>query len=242
MLEMSDRDLKVAYKHAYEMLHNTSQAHPGRYKVLDSVMDMYRACNAELLLRYLLYDLDIPNLKTNLDLMRMIETKRKEMNVENTDYITTIFNGMPKVFENLTINDLLAACFDKLGIINRKLISDKFILSQGIWLTNEEKEQLTEYDEEGNPIDKKEVIKTRLFLNSNADLHFTTKGLTYTEFRSLVQIDQFPKVSKLSTTTLKALRDKVLLLVANSIQWHIDKWERIIKQLQEVAARRNIEL
>ncbi len=64
----------------------------------------------------------------------------------------------------------MSACFDRLDVINRKMISDKFIISQGIWLTEDEKKELTEYDENGQLRKYLDVIKERLFLNDNIRL------------------------------------------------------------------------
>ena len=57
---------------------------------------------------------------------------------------------MDPIYEKVTITKLMDACFDKLDVLNRKMITDKFILSQGIWLTNEEKLDLTETDKNGH--------------------------------------------------------------------------------------------
>ena len=43
-----------------------------------------------------------------------------------------LHENLPKEFETITLDLLLSACLDQLDIINRKMISDNFILSQGI--------------------------------------------------------------------------------------------------------------
>lgn len=68
-----------------------------------------------------------------------------------------------------------------------------------------------------------EVIKDRLCLNPEIKLRVNPTGLSYTEFRSLVQLPALPKISTLSTITLKTLRDKVLLLLDNDLDYHINK-------------------
>ena len=74
---------------------------------------------------------------------------KKSNNLADTDSVTTLFSHLPKEFESVTLDLLLSACLDQLDLINRKMISDNFILSQGIWLTEAEKVDLTEYDENG---------------------------------------------------------------------------------------------
>lgn len=87
--------------------------------------------------------------KTNKDILDYILAAKKQYDASDSDYITVIITGVPPVYEKVTINDLLNSCFDKLDVINKKMISDKFILSQGIWLTDDEKKELTEYESDG---------------------------------------------------------------------------------------------
>ena len=94
-------------------------------------------------------DCNIDTLKTNRDLLTFISNYKKEYNLELTDSVSKIFDGLPPIFESVTFDKLMTACFDKLDVINKKLISDKFIIDQGIWLTNSEKEELTEYTDNG---------------------------------------------------------------------------------------------
>lgn len=112
------------------------------------------------------------------------------------------------------------ACFDKLNVLNKKMITDKFILAQGIWLTDEEKIELTEV---GKARNRMEVIKERLCLNPDIKLRVSPTGLSFTEFRSLVQLSSLPKISSLTTIALKTLRDKILLLLDNDLDYHINK-------------------
>ena len=121
------------------------------------------------------------------------------------------------------------------------MISDKFILSQGIWLTDDEKKELTEYEPDGTMRKWLDVVKERLFL-TNVRLRIDQKGLSYSEFRSLVQMDKLPKISSLSTATLKLLRDKILLLLDGDLNYHIDKWTTIKEQIEKVAEYKGITL
>jgi hypothetical protein len=108
-------------------------------------------------------------------------------------------------------------------------------------LTNDEKQDLTEYDENGRIRNYMEVIKERLFLN-NIRLYINESGLSYTEFRSLIKLEPFGKVSEVPTNTLKLLRDKILPLLDINIDYHITKWVEIKEQLEKVAEYKNITL
>jgi len=73
-------------------------------------------------------------------------------------------------------------------------------------------------------------------------LRIDQKGLSYAEFRALVQLGDSPKFSVLPTTTLKLLRDKIFLLLDNDLNYHIDKWNTIKDQILKVAEYKNINL
>lgn len=86
-----------------------------------------------------------------------------------------------------------------------------------------------------------DVIRERLILN-NVKLRIDRKGLSYSEFRSLVKLDQYPKISSLPTATLKLLRDKILLLLDYDLNYHINKWETLMQNLVKVAEKKGYKL
>lgn len=191
-------------------------------------------------MRFMIHDSNV-GFTTNKDLFDYIVAAKKQYDATDADSITTIVTGVPSIYERITIGQLLDACFDKLGTFNKKLLSDKFILSQGIWLTEDEKKELTEYEPDGTMRKWLDVVKERLFL-VNVRLRIDQKGLSYSEFRSLVQMDKLPKISSLSTATLTLLRDKILLLLDGDLNYHIDRWMDIISQLKKVAEYKGITL
>lgn len=241
MIDMDEVALQKAYTHCNDMLFNRNQYSPGRWQIKKNIQKIYDNCNAELFVRYLLHDCDISSIRTNKDLFELISLHRKENGVVNSDYITTIFKSVPTVYEKVTIENLLDACLDKLDVLNRKIISDKFIINQGIWLTNDEKEELTEYDDQGKFRNRLDVIKERLVLN-NVRLRIDPKGLSYTEFRSLIKLEPFTKISDLPTVTLKLLRDKVLLLLDNDIDHSIEQWTELKEEIEKIAEDKGYEL
>ena len=190
------------------MLYNKNKCNPGKYVIQNNIKNLYNNCNAELFLRYILYECDIPALKTNKD---------------------------------VTIKSLVRACLECLEPINKNIISDKFILSVGIWLTDEEKEDLTEYDEKGNKRYFFDVIKERLFLK-NVKLRIDVNGLTYNEFRSLMLLKNRTKMSNATTELLYLLRDKMLLLLNNDLSYHINKWLDLKNKIQKVCDYKKIKL
>lgn len=238
MMNLSAKQLQKIYNHAQDMLYNKSYKTLGKYEVKKNIQSTNTKCNAELFLRYILYDLDNFPLKTNRDVLEYLNSQRIQGAADQTS-ITDIFGTVPREFINLTLVDLIKACL-KAESFNKKLISDKFILAQGIWLTNSEMQNLTEYDENGNKRKYLEVMKERLFVKGN--LKVVPNGLSYADFRALINLDNYPKISDLPTSTLKLLRDRILLLLDNDIDWHIQKWLKLKENIERVATEKGFKL
>ena len=244
MIDMPADQLQEAAKHCYEMLYNETSYNVGRIIVRKNIHSIWDSCNAELFARHLLYECN-EGFKSRKDILDCINNFRANADGDILDLsVNTIFNGLPPIYEKVTIRRLMDACFDKLDVFNRKIINDKFLLYQGIWLTNQEKNDLTEKDENGVMRDRKEVICERLGLNkiNPKMLRFNPTGLSYAEFRSIVQLSPLTKVTSLPSTTLETLRDKILLLLDNDLDHHINKWNTLLKNCKAVAEKRRIPL
>lgn len=241
LLDMSKEELQKIYNHANDMLYNTNKYTPGKLQVKKNIRTLISHCNAELLKRYILHECNIDILKSPIEVVQFIRDNKKSNNLADTDSVTTLFSHLPKEFESVTLDLLLSACLDQLDLINRKMISDNFILSQGIWLTEAEKVDLTEYDENGQVRPWMEVIKERLLL-PNIKLRVDPRGFSYAEFRSLIHLTPLPKISSLPTDTLRLLRDKVFILLDADTDYHINKWEIIKSNIEKVAEYKKISL
>lgn len=243
MIDMPADQLVSAARHCYEMLYNNGKKEIGRLIVRKNIHSIWNSCNAELFSRYLLYECNV-GFKSRKDILDCINNFRNSADFDILDHsVSLIFDGIRPIYEKVTIRNLMDACFDKLDIFNRKIINDKFLFSQGIWLTNEEKKELTEKDSKGVMRDRREVICERLSLTINPMmLRFNPRGLTYSEFRSMVQLSPTNKISSLPSSTLETLRDKILLLLDNDLEHHINKWNTLLKNCQTVAERRKIPL
>ena len=241
LLDMSPDELQKVYNHTTDMLYNTNKYTPGKLQVKKNIRTLISHCNAELLKRYIIHECSIDILKSPIEIIQFIRDSKKANNLTDTDSVTTLFNHLPKEFESITLDLLLSSCLDQLDIINRKMISDNFILSQGIWLTDSEKFDLTEYDSNGQIRPWMEVIKERLIL-PNIKLRVDPKGFSYSEFRSLIHLSPLPKISSLPTDTLRLLRDKVFILLDADTDYHIAKWEEIKSNIEKVAEYKKITL
>lgn len=238
LMDISQNELKRYHRHCEQMLTNRDIYKPGKLVIRENIQKCWDSCNAELFARYLMHDRET-DIKTNKDLLDFINVQRKANNVDVEDSISVLFTGLPPIYEKVTVGKLMDVCFDKLDVLNKKMITDKFIIAQGIWLTDEEKQELTELETGGKIRNRMEVIKERLCLNPDIRLRVSPTGLSFAEFRALIQLSDLPKISSLSTIALKTLRDKVLLLLDNDLDYHINKWMKIKKDIERVAEYKN---
>ena len=238
LMDMSADELKKCYQHCYEMLYNNSHRRVGRVIMKSNIQKCWNACNTELFVREL-YAMESSPIKTNKDLLEFVNAMRKEYSLSGNSSISELFNNLDPVYESIKLNDLLDASFDRLGTVNRKIVTNQFIYSIGIWLTDEELRDLTEYDDSGKIKDRREVIKDRLFIAPNVRLRLNSDGFSYAELRTLIQMGDFPKIASLPTVALKALRDKALLLLDSDVDYHIAKWTSLLNDVKRVAEYKN---
>lgn len=235
LVDMSQDELQRIFNHTNDMLFHNSDGKYGKIRVKENIRKQYNSCNTELLRRCIVYDMGLELIKSNKDLLDYINQHKKINGITNEDNIDVLFSNIPTIFSKLTVGDLLRACLDSLEPINRKLITDDFILSMGIYLTKEEKQELTEYDQNGKFIPWLTVAKERLFINPKIDLKIIPTGLTYNELRSLINLDGRTRVSTLPTVTLELLRDRILLMLENNIEYHINKWSDMRNKILKIA-------
>ena len=231
---MNEAELQKVYNHTLDMLYRKSDYKFGKLEVRKNIQKIHTSCCAELLHRYIQHELAIDVFKTNKNILDFINRFKEQNGVTNEASITVMFEGLPKEFETLTIGDLLKACLDSLEPVNRRLISNDFIMSLGIWLTEAEKKDLTEYDARGKLRPWLQVMKERLFITSGFFKVIPT-GLTYSELRSLLNLEPRSRVSSIPSDTLRLLRDKILLMLDNDLEYHIKKWFTIKEQIEQVA-------
>ena len=232
-MDMSAAELQKCYTHALDMLYRTTNYKFGKYEVRKNIRRIETACNAELLHRFIRYELNTDIFKTNRDILDYINKFKEANGLTNESSITTMFDGLPKEYESLCIGDLVKACLDNLEPINRRLISNEFIMSLGIWLTDEDKKDLTEYDSHNKLRPWLQVMKERLFIDGGF-FRITPSGLSYPELRA--------KVSTVPSATLRLLRDKILLMLDQDLEYHIKKWSDLQHKIEEVAKYKGWEL
>ena len=114
------------------MLYNANPWFPGKYTVRENIHKTWDSCNTELFVRFLLHECNT-DIKTKKDILDYINVQRSKYDTDIlNESITILFDSLNPIFSSITVNRLMDACFDKLDILNKKMITDQFILAQGI--------------------------------------------------------------------------------------------------------------
>ncbi len=249
LIDATAEQLKTFYNHCQTMLYNRDKKNPGRYVLLDMIKQQRDNCNSELFLRYLETGDDTSGrkpyprfsyfqaLKTFLNNNKEVLPKSKW----STTPITVITN-VPVEFSELTIDQVYKTLSDDIGIFDKKHLTINFITKLGLWFSAQEMKELTEKDEKtGETINRLDVVKMRLGLRNNIKLKVNQKGLSYKEFRAMINL-RSAKYSELTTYQLTILRDKILFKLEEQIEHHISQWEEHIRQIELVAKEKGINL
>lgn len=233
LVDCTEEELRGFYGHCQSMLYNTNKDYPGRYVVLDIIKDQRQRCNAELLLRWLEQEKNMPRFKFLEALVSFLE-----LNKEGVDPKTYPIGGAigkcPSEFEGIPCEVVRDGCLDRLGKFNKQHITLTFILKQGLWFTAQESKDLVEKDPKTGQIrDKIEVAKERLGLKPTSTLYVTPKGLSYAQLRSMVNLKS-KKYTELTTDQLRLLRNKILYALEDDVRFHISQWETRMNQIKLV--------
>lgn len=249
LMEATPEQLNTFYKHCDSMLNSTDTLNPGRKVLLKIIEEQRSKCNAELFLRKLesgaicadgkgypryLYLQDIRTF------MNQHKDQFPAKELKNIS-IAACTNGLPREFERLSIDLVLSAALDTLGLFDNKHITFSFILNLGVYLTPTEMQELTERDSNGKVRSKLEVIKERLKMSPNIRLTVKPSGLNYAELRAMSSLRN-KKYSEMTSDQLTTLRNKVLFYLEQEVNHHISQWEDRISQIEEVAKIRGIAL
>lgn len=241
MVDMSEKELNNAYNHCKTMLFNKDPQNPGRYLVLNIISDQRNRCGAELFLRYAEQKMDSSRVSLISAINEFKQNNRKQLaGIRPT--INIVFSNLPEGYDTVPLDLVLDGCLDRLGALNKKHITRTFILRQGVWLTPDEAKDLTEYDYNNEVIDKIHVIRERLGVKDVEKLSINSKGLSYTELRSMMMLKPNKKYRDLTTAQLETLRNKILYILEETVRNHIDAWEERMIQIEAVSKAKSYKL
>lgn len=246
MMEMNSNQLTSAYKHCLNMLYNDSKLDPGRFHVLEEIQQQIDYCNTELAIRWFLSLADDKGNPFYTRFSLLGEINDKLNNIKNEvpkEYILRLedfYDGLPIDFMKIPISLIQKGCKDLLGKFNRKHITKNFIIKQGIWFTKQEQDEFRNIQKLRNLSEIIKVIKDRLNLKQETELVVKSTGLSYDQFRSMINLSVNKKYSELTSLQLKTLRDKILFVLEEDINYHISQWQKLMGQIEEVAEYKGI--
>lgn len=247
LVDATDAQLQQFYDHCQSMLYSTDKLNPGRYVLLDIISEQRKKCNTELFLRKLesgaicadsepypryVY---IQNLRAFLNNNKSQFPSNELKNIS----ISECTNGIPREFQDVSIENVIDGCLDQLSTIDNKHITFSFILNLGVYLTPAEMKDFDEKDKDGKTRSKLEVIKERLNIKPSVRLTVKPTGLNFNELRAMINL-KAKKYSELTTDQLTVLRNKVLFRLENEVQYHIEQWESRKKEILKVAESRGL--
>jgi len=251
LVNATPEQLRDFYKHCVSMLENKDKANPGRFILKKIIKEQIHKCSAELFVRWLDNKYlpseerkPYPRYLVFQDVKAFLDANIEAIPKDTWDTTTVeaVMNNVPREFRDVTINDVLSACLDTLGVFDRRHLSLNFITKLGVWFTPAEIKDLTVIDEKtGKHKDKIEVIKERLRLKASTKLRVNNKGLSYTELRAMVNLKS-KRYSELTTDQLVTLRNKVLFRFEEEVDYHISQWKERMRQIELVAQEKNVKL
>lgn len=242
LIDATPEQLQSFYDHCYTMLHNTSNDYPGRYVVLETVKDQYKRCNVELCLRELesREEGSISRHQLNAFIHELLEDNP---NCNIKDLTFGDVSNVSEEYADLPLKLVIDGCMDQLGVFNRKHLKLTFLTKQGVWLSESEKKMFKDDLEycDSSICTITDLIKDRLNINENIDLHISKTGLTFIQLRAMMQLKN-KKYSELTTDQLKTLRNRILFKLLNEIRTHISQWENRMDKIKLVAEFKKIDL
>lgn len=251
LVDATDDQLKNFYKHCMSMLYNTNPINPGRIILINQIQEDRDKCCTELFLKYLenTYKSDTtrPREPRNMYMEKLnqwLATTTVGINNKNRYElpITAVSDDIPEEFSRLSVGMIQDGCLNRLGEIHKKPITLNFILSLGVWFTPEEMVELTEKDPEtGKVKDRRKVIIERLQLKNNVRIKLDPKGLTYREFRAMINLRK-NTFDRLTTEQLITLKNKVLFMLEEEAIKHSEFWKDKIRQIKMVADMRGLNI
>lgn len=253
LVDATPDQLKRFYSHCNSMLYSKDRNNPGRIVLLDIIHDQQRRCRAELYLRMMENPVNetIPRYPRLTYLQHLKEFLDKNADqvprtTWKTEPISTVA-AVPQEYADLTIDMIMDACLDQLGLFNRKHITLTFIADMGLWFTEEEiKDYFSQKDElTGKMRDKLEVVRESLGIKPSTGITLKINprgGLTFEEFRAIYKLHNNTKYRDMSTLQLTTLCNKVLFRLEVKVNKHIDQWTKRRDQIKEVAKLKGISL
>ena len=238
LVTATDEQLKQFHSHCKTMLFNEDRRKPGRITLLNEIADQRNRCGVELFYRdsrsknatsFAIVD----GLKSTIANTQLNQYEVESLKLGDIITISSDFSSLP-------VQLVIDGGLDKLGKFDRSHITLSFIARQGIWLSDEEKRELSQLPKPAK--ERIQIIKDSLKIPSNILLSFNpVTGLSIKEMKSILSLKS-KRYSEMSTEQLTTLRYKLLFALEDQVNIHIAQWNERMRQIELVAKARGLKL
>lgn len=238
MIDMDVPTLKRNLEYCETMLYNQNKEHPGRMVFLDIIQDARERCNVELFLRWLHKENGI----SRYSFMNIIQTFLQNNSTLKRDelFLNDVIGQCPSEFQSIPIELALDGCMDLLGVFNSKrqrIITTSFILRQGVWPTEDEKQDFVKNKVRLNA----KNILDYLEVNPKHTVKISSKGLSLKNMKSIINLKD-KKYADMSTSQLELLRNRILFALEREVRYHVDQWKLREKQIKLVLKSKGVNI
>lgn len=237
LVDATPEQLKEFHNYCKTMLFNNDKKNLGRVHLLKEIEDARQRCGVELFYRDAIKDGS-----SRFSIVNSLKTavKNKELNASQIDdlLLSNLITVHPDYY-NLPYKTVIEGGTHCLGRFDRKHISLTFILSHGVWLSDDEILTFNQPDLKS----KLNAIKEYLKLPDNYELKVNSQtGLSVKQIKSMITLKKVVKYEDMTDEQLRTLRYKLLFFLDDQINYHISQWNSRIEQIKLVAKHRNIDL
>lgn len=236
MMDADEALLRQWYNYSISMLYNQDKKKPGRRPLLDIIQSQKDRIGVELFLR----ESEIEG-STRFTIMESIKKSLLFSGITSDQMKTLTLSEFIMVnsqYSNLPIKLVQEGCLSRLGKFDKSHITLTFILKQGLRISQDEEQDLTEYvfDDRGNSVKRNyvDVIRERLNIADHMKIKLDPKGLTFSQLRAMLNLKS-RYYNELNIEQLRTLRNRILFSLEEDVAFHIEQWEKRINQIREVA-------
>lgn len=248
--------LNSFYNLCYSMLYSNDKHNPGKVVMLADINKQIESCNVTLFIRWIKSKLG----KSEYTLNKMFEDfVNKHINEHpniKSYQMKDLMGNCPDEFSSITISQVMNGCVEALGAFNKRKITKSFLYRIGVYISDEDNKSLVPTKEErsvianyynlknipykvskrGLPIVSKcDVMKLRLGVKLNEDLRFNMKGLSFSEFKAAISLNNCERYTNMTQEQLLVLRNRLLPMIKATLTKQIESWKKRMRNIEVVA-------
>lgn len=256
LVDYDEKSLNSFYNLCWSMLYNNDRLMTGKVVLLNEIREQKEACNIMMFIHWMKSQYGKTEFTLRSSLQKLIDNNvLNHPNIEGYK-LPRIMDNCPKDFSNITIAQVMRGCVDALGAFNKRRISRKMLYNLGVYLTEEDKKELTPTEEERKTIaryydtmripykitrkglaivSKSDVMKMRMGLKISENIKFSLSGMSYKQFEAAIKLSSITKYSEMNDMQLSLLRDRLLPILESNLSKKVIEWRKRMENIKIVA-------